>query len=145
MPKEVQWAACKKYVKRCHELHDIAFLQWRLDYPSKLKYNEQELEILIMARINKFTSNLAKTDKASISQETKQYSEIASDFLTKNRYNLVDVRRANFLINRFWTVGLADPYPNDYKTITGSLNDIPKNLDSPCRVVDRVYPDSRYS
>ena len=45
-------------MKRCRELHDIAFLQWRLDYPSKLKYNEQELEELIMARIHKFKSHL---------------------------------------------------------------------------------------
>ena len=98
-----------------------------------------------MARINMFTQHLAASDKAKISEETKLNSVIAKDFLTEERYNIVDDRAASFLINRFWTVGFADPYPDDDLNIIGSVDDIPKDFHSPCRVGDRVYPDSRYS
>ena len=71
-------------------------------------------------------------------------SAIEANFLTKERYDIIDDRDASFLIKRFWTVGFADPYPDDDKNIIGSVDDVPPDLKTPCRVEDRVYPDSRY-
>ena len=47
-------------------------------------------------------------------------------------------------ISRFWTIGFADPFPNDDEFIIGSVDDIPDNLATPCRVEDHVYPHERY-
>ena len=70
---------------------------------------------------------------------------IAKDFLTKSRYDLIDARMANYLINRFFTVGFADPYPDDDKNIIGSVDDTPEGIHQPCNVDHRVYPNSRYT
>ena len=51
---------------------------------------------------------------------------------------------ANYLINRFFTVGFADPYPDDDKNIIGSVDDAPDDLVSPSKIEDKVYPESRY-
>jgi len=64
----------------------------------------------------------------SISDETLEHSGIAKDFLTPGRYDIIDDRHATFLINRFWTVGFADPYPDDDKHIIGSVDDAPDDL-----------------
>ena len=92
-----------------------------------------------------FTKNLAHTDQTEISEETRENSIIAKDFLTPGRYDIIDDRMANYLINRFWTVGFADPFPDDDKNIIGSVDDTPDDLATPCRAEDRVYPDSRYT
>ena len=86
-----------------------------------------------------------KSDKAKISLETKMNSIIEKNFLTKERYGIVDKRLANYLINRFWTVGFSDPYPDDDKILIGSVDDVPPDFRTPCKVQDRVYPDSRYT
>ena len=51
----------------------------------------------------------------------------------------------NCFINRFWTIGFADPFPHDDENIIGSVDDIPDDLSTPCRVEDHVYPNSRYT
>lgn len=51
---------------------------------------------------------------------------------------------ANFLINRFYTVGFADPYPDDDKFIIGSIDDAPDDIKPPSKIEDLVYPRSRY-
>jgi len=72
------------------------------------------LEELIVSRINLFTKNLAHTDMTSISEDTKAYSLISKDFLTKKKYDIMDERTdISYLIKRFWTIGFADPYPDD--------------------------------
>jgi hypothetical protein len=68
------------------------------------------------------------TEMTSISETTKEASVIAKDFLTKARYDIIDNRKSTFLINRFWTVGFADPYPDDDKFIIGSVDDVPDDL-----------------
>ena len=64
----------------------------------------------------------------SISYETKAASIIAKNFLTAARYDIIDNRKASFLINRFWTIGFADPFPDDDKHIIGSVDDAPDDL-----------------
>ena len=82
----------------------------------------------------------------AISEETRAHSGIAKDFLTKAKYDIIDEREdISYLIKRFWTVGFADPYPDDDKHIIGSVDDTPDDLQTPCRIEDRVYPDSRYT
>ena len=57
----------------------------------------------------------------------------------------MDVRgQPPYLINRFWTVGLADPYPDDEYKLIGSIDDVPSNFYTPCRASDHVYHQSRY-
>lgn len=65
--------------------------------------------------------------------------------MTKDRYDLINTGMPNYLINRFWTVGFTDPYPDDDKFIKGSVDDAPDDLKAPGRSSDRVYPDSRYT
>ena len=91
-----------------------------------------------------FIENANHKNLTEISEETKDNSIIAKDFLTENKYNIIDHLMANYLINRFFTVGFADPYPDDDKFIIGSVDDAPDYLVIPSKVEDKVYPDSRY-
>ena len=52
IPSNVRNAALKHYNTKCRELHAIAFLQWRMRFPSTLMYDAEQLEELILARIN---------------------------------------------------------------------------------------------
>lgn len=38
VPEDVKVAVCKYYIDRCIKLGAIAFLQWRLEFPSKLNF-----------------------------------------------------------------------------------------------------------
>lgn len=51
---------------------------------------------------------------------------------------------ASYMINRFFTIGFADPYPDDDKNIIGSVDDAPDDIKPPCHPSHRVYPDQRY-
>ena len=78
----------------------------------------------------------------SISEETKIHSRIAENFLTADRYDIIDDRTdIPYLIKRFFTVGFADPFPDDDRFIIGSVDDTPDDLMPPSTVDDRVYPD----
>ena len=77
-----------------------------------------------------------------ISQETKENSEIANNFLKK--YNLIVSNLGDFNINRFFSVGISDPFPDDDLNIIGSRDDGEDFLAVPEKVEDFVYPDSRY-
>ena len=78
-----------------------------------------------------------------ISFETKSNSVMARDFLKK--YNLIVKEPKDFMINRFFSVGITDPYPNDDLHIFGSRDDGEDTLPLPQNVEDFVYPDSRYT
>jgi len=67
---------------------------------------------------------------------------IARDFLKK--YNLIVKKPRDFLINRFFSIGITDPYPDDDLNIIGSRDDGEDTLPLPEKVEDYVYPDSRY-
>ena len=77
-----------------------------------------------------------------ISLQTKEHSVIANNFLKK--YNLIVKNPQDFNINRFFSVGIADPYPDDDLNIIGSRDDGEDFLPAPDKVEDFVYPDSRY-
>lgn len=46
-----------KYVNKCRELHSIAFLQWRMLYPTRYT-NMEDVEELILARISNLVNGL---------------------------------------------------------------------------------------
>ena len=58
------------------------------------------------------------------------------------KYNLVDSYKPH-LINSFQTIGWPDPFPNDCKEVTGSIED-GHNLVIPSETLDLVYLESRY-
>ena len=121
----------------------MAFLQWRLEFPNPLKHDPRELEELILARINRFVNSMLALKPAVLSKDTTKHSKIKKDFLTSERYDIIEDYKP-YLISRFWTIGFDDPFPNDDKNIIGSVDDIPKDMETPCRVEDHVYPHSRY-
>ena len=69
------------------ELHAIAFLQWRMMYPTKHTQTD-ELEIIIQARIQNFIDGLAlkakpknkTTNQAKINEIGKFYKQYKSVF-----------------------------------------------------------------
>ena len=58
------------------------------------------------------------------------------------KYNLIDEYKPH-LINSFQTIGWPDPFPNDCKNVTGSMED-GSNLVIPSQTMDLVYLKSRY-
>ena len=122
----------------CRILHAIAFLQWRLKFPNEVRHDREELTEVIQGRINHLMAELVSEEE--ISELTKENSVIAKNFLVK--YKMIDEKKV-FNINSFSTVGWSDPYPNDDKYITGSVDD-DDDITLPVKVDDWVYPESRY-
>ena len=48
---------------------------------------------------------------------------------------MVDPVEKAFLVNRFWTVGMGDPYPDDDLKIIGSRDDV-RDLGLPTKAED---------
>jgi len=119
IPKEVRYAMLKKYVTQCRNLYTIAFFQWRLMYPSQVRFEKEQLEVILYKCINDLIDGL--NPKLHPSDETNRESMIPRDFL--RRYSLADIAEQDFLVNRFWSIGMADPYPDDDLKIIGSRDD----------------------
>ena len=100
MPKEVKWEILKKFVDKCCVLHAVAFFQWRIKYPSEIKHDIEELNEIVMGRINHF--NKAQSC-GSISEDTLKNSKIDENFLVK--YEFIDEYKP-FFINSFKSIGL---------------------------------------
>jgi len=107
-------------------------------YPSQVRFDKQELEELLWSRVNNLINGLDTNQR--ISAETKEASAIPPDFLQK--YKLADAVEADFMVNRFWTVGMGDPYPDDDLTVIGSRDD-PRTCELPQTPEDQVYPQTR--
>ena len=60
IPPEVKVAVCKYYVDKCIQLGAIAFLQWRLQFPSELNFKKHELEGIILGRISAFFAPMSQ-------------------------------------------------------------------------------------
>ena len=60
MPDEVKEAVCKYYINQCIQLGAIAFLQWRLSFPSTLNFKQHELEEIILGRISSFFAPISQ-------------------------------------------------------------------------------------
>ena len=86
MNKDVQKHILLKYVNKCRELHSIAFLQWRLMFPSKY-VNKEDSEELILSRIHNLISNMNLSQKPT--DATIKATKISGKFLDKAyRYKL---------------------------------------------------------
>jgi hypothetical protein len=52
VPKKIRDAMLKRYIDQCKGVYNIAFMQWRLFYPTKCEYaDEEELKEIIMGRV----------------------------------------------------------------------------------------------
>ena len=118
VPAEVKRALLWAFVSRCRELHAIAFLQWRLQFPSSIRHEEEALEHAIKLRIFNLTSDLISVEK--VSALTLRESRVAPDTLVK--YEIAHPIE-DHLINSFQCLGWADPFPNDGKNLQGSVDD----------------------
>lgn len=47
IPGHLKITVLRYFNQKCRELHALAFLQWRLKFPSKLNYDEKDLRFLI--------------------------------------------------------------------------------------------------
>ena len=77
------------YVLKCSQLYAIAFLQWRLLYGKENSYrNEQELEELILSRIEHHNNQFKTHEYQIVSIETEENSKLHPKFLEK--YDFID-------------------------------------------------------
>ena len=58
VPKHVKDAVLRHFVRKCKEMHSIAFMQWRLKFPQELTFDKKEIEKLVFRRINHFYETL---------------------------------------------------------------------------------------
>ena len=64
IPKKLQNRVLTQYVMRTRDLYQIAFFQWRKKFPSKIRYDINEIEELLESRIEyQFTRNRVNMDK----------------------------------------------------------------------------------
>ena len=52
VPEEVRRACLSAYVQACVRLHSICFLHWRKRYPSDVKFEEEQLDALIVKGVS---------------------------------------------------------------------------------------------
>ena len=57
VPREVKWDVLRKYVDKCCVLHAVAFFQWRIKYPSKVRHDIEELTEIVEGRISHFANH----------------------------------------------------------------------------------------
>lgn len=58
VPTAVKDSLLEHWIIKCQQLHAIAFWQWRLKHPNKVRFNQEEVEALILRRINYFYESL---------------------------------------------------------------------------------------
>ena len=51
IPKEIRNAILIKYLQKCIEVHAIAFFQWRLIFPNKVRFEKDLLLEIIEERL----------------------------------------------------------------------------------------------
>ena len=77
---QVRYEILRRYVKKCRELHSIAFMQWRKMYPTR--YVDLDItEELILARINNLINGL-KLDQMPL-PITVTESKVSNNYLDK--------------------------------------------------------------
>ena len=47
VPLEIRRACLSAYVARCRRIHSVCFLQWRKMYPGALRFEEEQLDVLL--------------------------------------------------------------------------------------------------
>ena len=51
IPRHIREAVLVAYVNKCRELYQIAFFQWRKIYPNSINFNLEQIQTLIVERI----------------------------------------------------------------------------------------------
>ena len=112
VPREVQSATLYAYINRCREVYQIAFFQWRVLYPSRLKNNEKEKQDLISKRINyTYFKERGKYSMKPLDQ-TISHSKLPRNF-KKNYSHFIEKADKKYNINTFDQLGWVDPFPNE--------------------------------
>ena len=79
----------KAYVEKCRELYNIAFLQWRRKFPSKLRHDLEEIEEIMTARVKNLHNSVNPLMK--VLEEHRRTLNINTDKFRKT-YKLSDSR-----------------------------------------------------
>ena len=147
VPAFIMRAMLNKYVERCTEIYNIAFIQWRNMFPSAVRYDAEEIEELLAARIRNLINS--KHQNAVATKETQEQAAVSEKF--GKRYKMKDEHQekwaSKFLISSFEQIGWQDPFPNDCMMHAfkdkGHKCDCPKTM-VPANSENLVYPESRY-
>ena len=67
VPKEVQDAILLKYIEICDQLYSLAFFQWRIANPSKIKNEDEELKEGVYDKYNMSWKGIVGTHYSFIS------------------------------------------------------------------------------
>jgi hypothetical protein len=70
VPSAVKDSVLEHWIIKCQQLHAIAFWQWRLKHPNTVRFNQEEVEALILRRINYFYESL--NDQQFVSPDTNK-------------------------------------------------------------------------
>lgn len=110
---EIRIEVLQTYVTKCKQVYNIAFIQWRSKFPSKVKeVSKEEKEKCILKRINQMKKH-THLDKQKVMAETLEAAELNSDFLLKFQFADNEEELKPFNINSFKQIGLSDPFPDD--------------------------------
>mgnify|MGYP000852600341 CR=1 FL=1 len=91
----------KNYIDKCKEVYNIAFYQWRREYPSKVKNRFAEIENLIETGIEyTFRTDRGYSKSNGILANKKKYSILPKNF-EKKYEEMVENDCENFRINIF--------------------------------------------
>ena len=127
---EVRTHLLHEFVRRCRQLHAIAFMQWRAKFPNELTFHKYELENLIDERINHVYG--AKL-KGKVSVVTAYGAE--KTFRFYNDYTYLATKGKPFNIQNFESLGWPFPFQEESPL---PVFKIPKKADK------LVYDPSRY-
>ena len=139
--KRVKYAVLRKYVNKCYEVYCLAFFQWRLNYATPSKHaNPIVQEYLIHQRHNQMLRKI--NFNAHPLPATVKKAQLKSSVFIK-RHMKSDTKEKNFLINSFWDIGLADPFPDEYNF--GSVKFLKSDLKLLQLKISLMYAEERYT
>lgn len=138
-----------RYVNKCRELHSIAFLQWRLLYPSRFVIQEN-VEELILSRIGNLVNGLNFEQRPT--PQTLSAAKVPQIMLEK--YQAIEKQgqaapmrlfkakpdKVLHKINSFFDIGWSDPFTEE----SPNGLDLIKSIKLPS-CADLVYHESRYN
>lgn len=86
--------ALEEYLRCAQMVHSIAFLQWRMLFPSRLLYNEEMLRELITERLDYMYGDLESIVPTNLPESEingvndRFYEKYANVFTKANKFNL---------------------------------------------------------
>ena len=128
---KVKRAALEEYLRCAQRVHTIAFLQWRLKFPTPIRWHRKMIIDLIDERIS-FMYGVLKSGKKPeyMPNSTYGFSENDYDEFAKSIKNA-----KSYNIWSFEQIGLFDPYPDEIMETSFSI---------PITDGDLVYRIDRY-